>query len=104
MMRAQDLLLRAVDRMHNDLHGLTRRLPNEGYEDRRALIHAYVHSTRRTLAQLLALLDWLAATRAANQTLAESALLTHDEAHQVGAGAGGPECVATDMQPAHPDD
>lgn len=83
---AAELLHRATDRLHEELHGLiTRRLPGEGFEARRALIAQFVHSSRRALTQLLILLEWLRARRARTAgPLGEGAALVQAEAEQVG--------------------
>lgn len=85
MIRASELLHRATDRLHEDLHALvTRRLPGEGFEDRRALIARFVHSSRRALTQLLILLEWLRARQAQTQgPLEAGAALVQTEAEQV---------------------
>lgn len=85
MIRASELLHRATDRLHEDLHGLvTRRLPGEGFEDRRRLVAQFVHSSRRALTQLLILLEWLRARRARTAgPLEDGAALVQAEAEQV---------------------
>lgn len=59
-------------------------MPGERFEDRRSEITKYIHLTRRSLAQLLVLAEWITGKSDAANALSCGTFLVHAEAERVG--------------------